>query len=63
MYVNFVIIIYFSLEFIVDFVCVMLGLFKVGVQLCIVLIFEYVKCLMYVLQENVVKYECNFGFI
>ena len=43
------------------FVRVMPGLPKAGVQSRIVLTPEHAKRLMYALQENVAKYERNFG--
>ena len=60
-YANLAIITHSSSEFIVDFVRVMPGLPKAGVQSRIVLTPEHAKRLMYALQENVAKYERNFG--
>ena len=60
-YANPAIITHSSSEFIVDFVRVMPGLPKAGVQSRIVLTPEHAKRLMYALQENVAKYERNFG--
>ena len=48
-------------EFIVDFVRIMPGLPKAGVQSRIVMTPEHAKRLMYALQDNVAKYEHNFG--
>lgn len=62
-YANLAIITHSSSEFIVDFVRVMPGLPKAGVQSRIVLTPEHAKRLMYALQENVAKYEHNFGLI
>lgn len=62
-YANLAIITHSSSEFIVDFVRVMPGLPKAGVQSRIVLTPEHAKRLMYALQENVSKYEKNFGAI
>ena len=59
-YANLAIITHSSSEFIVDFVRVMPGLPKAGVQSRIVLTPEHAKRLMYALQENVAKYERNF---
>ena len=60
-YANLAIITHSSSEFIVDFVRVMPGLPKAGVQSRIVLTPEHAKRLMFALQENVMKYERNFG--
>ena len=49
--------------FIVDFVRVMPGLPKAGVQSRIILTPEHAKRLMFALQENVAKYERQFGTI
>lgn len=62
-YANLAIITHSTSEFIVDFIRVMPGLPKAGVQSRIVLTPEHAKRLMYALQENVAKYERNFGFI
>ena len=60
-YANLAIITHSSSEFIVDFVRVMPGLPKAGVQSRIILTPEHAKRLMYALQENVAKYEHQFG--
>jgi hypothetical protein len=60
-YANLAIITHSSSEFIVDFVRVMPGLPKAGVQSRIVLTPEHAKRLMYALQDNVAKFERNFG--
>lgn len=60
-YANLAIITHSSSEFIVDFVRVMPGLPKAGVQSRIVLTPEHAKRLMFALQENVAKYERQFG--
>ena len=60
-YANLAIITHSSSEFIVDFVRVMPGLPKAGVQSRIVLTPEHAKRLMYALQENVRKFEQQFG--
>ena len=62
-YVNLAIITHSSSEFIVDFVRVMPGLPKAGVQSRIVLTPEHAKRLMFALQDNVMKYERQFGAI
>lgn len=60
-YANLAIITHSTSEFIVDFVRVMPGLPKAGVQSRIILTPEHAKRLMYALQENVSKYEHNFA--
>ena len=60
-YANLAIITHSSSEFIVDFVRVMPGLPKAGVQSRIVLTPEHAKRLMFALQDNVAKYERQFG--
>lgn len=60
-YANLAIITHSSSEFIVDFVRVMPGLPKAGVQSRIILTPEHAKRLMYALQENVTKFERQFG--
>ena len=60
-YAKLAIITHSSSEFIVDFVRVMPGLPKAGVQSRIILTPEHAKRLMYALQENVAKYEHQFG--
>ena len=62
-YANLAIIAHSSSEFIVDFVRVMPGLPKAGVQSRIILTPEHAKRLMFALQENVMKYERQFGAI
>ena len=62
-YANLAIITHSSSEFIVDFVRVMPGLPKAGVQSRIILTPEHAKRLMFALQENVAKYEHQFGTI
>lgn len=62
-YANLAIITHSSSEFIVDFVRVMPGLPKAGVQSRIILTPEHAKRLMYALQENVSKFERQFGLI
>ena len=60
-YANLAIITHSSSEFIVDFVRVMPGLPKAGVQSRIVLTPEHAKRLLFALQDNVKKYENNWG--
>ena len=60
-YANLAIIPHSSSEFIVDYVRVMPGLPKAGVQSRIVLTPEHSKRLMYAHQENVRKFEHQFG--
>ena len=60
-YANLAIITHSTSEFIVDFVRIMPGLLKAGVQSRIVMTPEHAKRLMYALQDNVNKYEQNFG--
>ena len=62
-YANLAIITHSSSEFILDFVRVMPGLPKAGVQSRIVMTPEHAKRLMFALQDNVTKYEQNFGLI
>jgi hypothetical protein len=60
-YANLAIITHSTSEFVFDFVRVMPGLAKAGVQSRIVMTPEHAKRLMYALQENVAKFERNFG--
>ena len=62
-YANLAIITHSSSEFIVDFVRVMPGLPKAGVQSRIVLTPEHAKRLLAALNENIVKYEQEYGKI
>ena len=62
-YSNLAIIAHSTSEFIVDFVRVMPGLPKASVQSRIVLAPEHAKRLMRALQDNISKYEANFGEI
>ena len=62
-YANLAIITHSSSEFILDFVRVMPGLPKAGVQSRIVMTPEHAKRLMFALQDNIVKYEQQFGKI
>ena len=60
-YANLAIITHSTSEFILDFVRVMPGLPKANVQSRIVLTPEHAKRLLFALQDNVKKYEANWG--
>lgn len=62
-YANLAVITHSSSEFIVDFVRVMPGLPKANVKSRIVLNPEHAKRLLFALQDNINKYEANFGAI
>ena len=62
-YANLAVITHSSAEFILDFIRVVPGLPKAGVQSRIILAPEHAKRLMLALQENVMKYEHQFGLI
>lgn len=62
-YSNLAIITHSSSEFIVDFIRVVPGVPKAGVQSRIILAPEHAKRLMRALEENVSKYERVFGQI
>ena len=62
-YANLAIITHSSSEFIVDFVRVMPGLPKAGVQSRIILTPEHAKRLLLSLQDNISRYETNIGRI
>ena len=62
-YANLAIITHSTSEFIIDFVYVLPGLPKAGVQSRIVMTPENAKRLMYALQDNMIKYERNFGTV
>lgn len=62
-YANLAIITHSSSEFILDFVRVMPGMPKAGVQSRIVLAPEHAKRLLRALEENIGKYERIFGSI
>lgn len=62
-YANLAIITHSTSEFIIDFVSVLPGLPKAGVQSRIVMTPENAKRLMFALQDNMVKYERNFGVV
>ncbi len=60
-YANLAILTHSTSEFIIDFVSVMPGLQKAGVQSRIVMTPEHAKRLLFALQDNIAKYEKNFG--
>ncbi|MDR0939749.1 MAG: DUF3467 domain-containing protein [Mediterranea sp.] len=60
-YANLAIISHSSSEFIVDFVRMMPGLPKAGVQSRVILAPEHAKRLLRALEENIMKYERVFG--
>lgn len=60
-YANLAIITHSSSEFILDFIRVMPGIPKAGVQSRIVLAPEHAKRLLRALEENIGKYERSFG--
>lgn len=60
-YANLAIITHSSSEFILDFVRVMPGMPKAGVQSRVVLAPEHAKRLLRALEDNIGKYECAFG--
>lgn len=62
-YANLAIITHSSSEFILDFVRVMPGIPKAGVQSRVVLAPEHAKRLLRALEENIGKYEREFGEI
>lgn len=60
-YANLAIISHSSSEFVVDFIRVLPGLPKAGVQSRIILAPEHAKRLLQALEENIAKYERVFG--
>ena len=60
-YANLAIITHSSSEFILDFIRVMPGLPKAGVQSRVILAPEHAKRLLRALEENIRKYELAFG--
>lgn len=62
-YANLAIITHSSAEFVLDFVRVLPGIPKANVKSRIVLAPEHAKRLLFALQDNIVKYEKNFGTI
>ena len=62
-YANFAIITHSSSDFVVDFACVLPGVPKAQVKSRVVLAPEHAKRLLAALQENIVRYEHEFGTI
>ena len=62
-YANLAIITHSSSEFVLDFVRVLPGLPKAGVQSRVILAPEHAKRLQRALEENIAKYELAFGSI
>ncbi|MBR5982935.1 MAG: DUF3467 domain-containing protein [Bacteroidales bacterium] len=62
-YANLAVISHSSSEFILDFVRIMPGVPKSKVQSRIILTPEHAKRLLFALQDNIQKYESNFGQI
>ena len=62
-YSNFTVITHSSSEVVLDFVSVLPGVPKAGVQSRIILAPEHAKRLMLALQDNIRKYEAKFGTI
>lgn len=60
-YTNLALITHSSAEFVLDFIRVLPGLPKAGVQSRVVMAPEHAKRLLMALQENVAKYERVFG--
>ena len=62
-YANLAVITHSHSEFVLDFVRVLPGLPKAQVMDRVILAPEHAKRLLFALQENLVKYEANFGKI
>ena len=62
-YANFAIITHSSSDFVVDFACVLPGVPKAQVKSRVILAPEHAKRLLGALQENIVRYEHEFGTI
>ena len=62
-YANFAIITHSSSDFIIDFARVLPGLPKAKVKSRVILAPEHAKRLMFALQENITRYEREFGAI
>lgn len=60
-YANLAIITHSSSEFVLDFIRVLPGLPKAGVQSRVILAPEHAKRLLHALEENIAKYERVFG--
>ncbi|HJF92407.1 MAG TPA: DUF3467 domain-containing protein [Mediterranea massiliensis] len=61
MYANLAIITHSSSEFVLDFIRMLPGMPKAGVQSRVILVPEHAKRLLLALQENIDKYERVFG--
>lgn len=62
-YANLAVIAHSSSEFVLDFVCVMPGAPQAKVKSRVILAPEHAKRLLFALQDNVLKYEKQFGKI
>lgn len=62
-YANLAIITHSSSEFVLDFIRVLPGLPKAGVQSRVILAPEHAKRLLHALEENIAKYERMFGSV
>ncbi len=62
-YANLAMIAHSSSEFVIDFIRLMPGVTKAKVKSRIVITPEHAKRLLFALQENVTKFEANFGQI
>jgi hypothetical protein len=62
-YANFAIITHSSSDFVVDFARVLPGVPKAQVKSRVILAPEHAKRLLNALQDNIIKYENQFGFI
>ena len=60
-YANFAIITHSSSDFVVDFACVLPGVPKAQVKSRVILAPEHAKRLLGALQENIMRYEREFG--
>lgn len=60
-YANLAIITHSSSEFVLDFIRMLPGMPKAGVQARVILVPEHAKRLLHALQENIDKYERVFG--
>ena len=60
-YANLAIITHSSSEFVLDFIRMLPGMPKAGVQSRVILVPEHAKRLLFALQENIDKYERVFG--
>ena len=62
-YANFAIITHSSSDFVLDFACILPGVPKAQVKSRVILAPEHAKRLLAALQENIVRYEHEFGAI